>query len=285
MSFLDRKQMPFSEYLERPEVSQSGLKLLLKSPLHYRHAQIYKRKPTAAMDQGTASHVAILEPEAFMQRFCMWDRKTDAGKMAPRRGQHWEAFRAKNAGKEVVTEDEFLTAQAMARSVHAEPEAMRVLGRGQSEVSMFWADPDTGIECKGRLDWVDQMSNVVVDVKTCRDASPIGFGRQSAQLGYHLQAAHYSNGYRAVTGRDPKRYVIVAIESTAPHDVVVYDLPRELIDAGREQLSELLHKLKTCRDSDTWPGIGEGKVQTLELPAWAFPEESNDISDLGLEVA
>lgn len=84
---------------------------------------------------------------------------------------------------------------------------------------LFDYDPATGELCRCRPDWAHPTGDrgvILVDVKTCGDASPREFGRQVARKGYHRQAAFYSDGYEIASGKRVLGFVFVAVESTWP---------------------------------------------------------------------
>lgn len=255
-------------------VNYSTLKELARSPLHYRHRLDAPREQTKSMFRGSAAHTAILEPIEFMRRYVVFEGARRAGKA-------WEAFQEENAGKVILKEDEFNTAMAMRDAVQRCATAMAYLRRGQHEAALAWTDPETGIACKGRPDFVAD-DNTVVDVKTTRDPSPFWFQRDVARLQYHVQAAFYVDGLAQITRRE-SRAVIIAVESAPPHDVAVYRLPDdEVLGPGRDAYRAMLTKLAECRRDNRWPGVAGGFELTMTLPAWALPDES-DLDALGLE--
>jgi hypothetical protein len=111
--------------------------------------------------------------------------------------------------------------------------------------------------------FVDAMGvNYLVDLKTCRDASPQEFQRSAWNFDYYLQAAVYCE----LTGlRD---FWIVACETQAPYNVVSYYISDEYLDRGRVKLYDLIEKFKA------WDGEPQGYAQgdnffTLDAPRWA----------------
>ena len=273
-------RMPRAEYDQIQAISITRLKELRRSPQHYRYALAHP-KTSDAMTLGIATHVAVLEPERFQHDFCIWERVTDAGKQAPRSGQHWDAFSAANPGRTVLTRAEGALAMAIATAVRSNPIALRYLETGDPEVSLDWTAADR--PAKGRVDWLTTIDGTptVVGLKTARDCRHFAFGAQSAKLGYHLQWGYYHDGYRALTGHEP-RMVEIVVESAAPHAVAVYSIPSDIIDQGREEYERLLALLAECEATDTWPGPVPTE-EPLTLPSWAYPALDDDISELGLE--
>lgn len=269
------------DYASIDAVNFSTLKFMQKSPLHYRFACDNPRPATGPMRLGTAAHTAVLEPVRFLSDYAVFE--PEEGKK-PRRGTAaWEAFAAANDGKELLKQPEFDAAMRMRDAVRSNVEAMRYLKRGDAEVTLVWQDKETGVWLKGRVDFLSlSVPDVIADLKTARDVSPWAFQSAYAKLQYHMQAAMYADGLEAITGR-AAYHKCIAVESADPHDVVVYDVIGEPLELGRETYRDLLNKLVECRKNDEWPGTSAGAEVSLRLPAWAVPDESDDLADLGLE--
>ena len=283
-------RLPSDTYHALPGVSISRLKELQRSPLHYRY-RLENPKESNAMRLGTAAHCAVLEPERFVHEFAVWTRRSENGNACPRNGQYWDAFVAENPGKSILSEEEYHQAVVIAKAVRSEPLAMRYLEAGEPEVSMQWTrtlERPSGMEstfnCRGRADWLTRIGSehFVVGLKTARDARPFIFGSASYKLGYHLQWAFYYDGYVALTGTEPTMKEIV-VESAPPYDVVVYDIPSDVIEQGRADYETLLRQLADCEAHQEWCGVAQGREVTLTLPTYAY-EKLDDVSDLGLEL-
>ena len=267
---------PFGAYLQRKALNWSVLKNMAKSPAHYAHAVKHGIDDTQALKVGRALHTATLEPELFATRYAIWDGGT-------RRGKDWDAFeaRATEEGKETLKLDEVLEIQVMAQAVRTHPEAAKLLAGGVAEQSLLWSveSPELGElkatqrAAKSRIDYRGPLG--AVDLKSTRDASPEGFGRQAWTLGYLGQAAFYVDAIEAATG-DVVPYWIVAVEKSAPFVVQVYEVSPELLSFGRDHYRELLVKLAQCEAADRWPGYVDG-VAPLTLPRWVLPDEDSGV--------
>lgn len=273
-------RMPRAEYDTIKALNMSRLKEMKRSPLHYRHALTHP-KMSGALTLGTATHVAVLEPERFLTEFANWDRKTKGGNSAPRNGQWWDAFLNANTGKTILTEDEWTHAHDIAAVVRADALAMQYLSAGEPEVSFEWNID--GRPCKGRVDWLTQIEGVptIVGLKTTRDCRHFAFGSQAAKLGYHLQFSWYHDGYERIRNNKPKLVEIV-VESAAPHAVAVYRIPDDIIEQGRDEYIQLLEQLANCEASDEWPGP-QPIEDYLTLPSWVYGTDTdNELSELEL---
>lgn len=269
--------MPFDQYINAHGVSASGLKQLARSPWHYKNRAF--SEPTRAMLAGTLAHCAILEPDAMEGRYCVVPedapRKPTKAQLSAKNPseesrqamQWWDAFTRENGGKTLITQKEYALCSEQLRAIAANEYLRNLLSRGASEVSFFWEDEKTGIYCKGRADFLSHDTQYAVDLKTCVDESPNGFGRASARLRYDLQAAHYQEGLRVIFGVKP-HFVFAAISNASPVLAVPYILTEEVEQNARDDWRNLLDLLADCRKNDHWPAYGEG-LQLLDFPAYA----------------
>jgi len=274
--------LSLERYLDIERTRITHLKEMARSALHYRYRLAIGKK-SAALELGKTAHMAVLEPERFEKDFAIWDERTESGSVRPRRGKDWDAFCEKHPDQTIVKADEHAFACAIRDAVRNKRVAMKYLDAGYAEVTTIWDDVETGRRCKGRIDWVTNVEGIdaIVGIKTTRDGDLRKFQNQAASLLYHLQWAFYYDGYATATGREP-RVVEIVVEAAAPHDVVVYIVPADVLELGRETYRELLVKLTECERANAWPGRAD-REQLFQLPAYMTREEDNDVSDLDLE--
>lgn len=270
------------DYAQIDAVNQSTLKEILKSPRHYVHRLENPKASTDPMRIGTLTHTAVLEPARIAAEYAVWeDVDADTGKTRARRGKEWDAFQAQHEGKILVRASDVTDAMAMRDAVAMDPMARHYLrsGKGTNETTIVWAEPTTKTLCKSRIDRCTVLNgqHYVVDLKGCSDLDPRVFARNCANLGYHLQAAFYSDAYEITYGVRPV-YMIVAVEMKAPHDIVVYQLSDADLDKGRKLYREALTLRAECLAAKSWPGIGLGMVQPLTLPDWAAGSDNDDVN-------
>ena len=139
-----------------------------------------------------------------------------------------------------------------------------------AEASAFWIDEATGELCKCRPDWTAPAGDgvILVDGKTCIDASPEGFARAIVNFGYHRAAAWYSDGYEQASGKPVYGYVFACAESAYPHAAAAYMLGDEDLERSRAHNRVMLNLYAECKRTGVWPGYPPG-VQLIELPKWA----------------
>lgn len=263
--------LPFDDYRALPGVGWSELRHMDASPAHYRAAaEGPEGEPSSQMLAGTLAHMATLEPERYERSVVVYEGR--------RQGKTWEAFREEHADTEhIVKPGEDARARAIADAVRSHPVAGPLL-TGEAEVSVTWTHGTTDIDCRARLDWLDAERGILGELKTTSSTHPRKVAAQVARMGYHGQLAHYAEGARHALGATPTVY-LVAVEQTPPHDVAVLWVHEDTLYAGAGWRRELLTRLAECRRADQWPGRSQ-QVKPLELPAWAFPDEADDTSNV-----
>jgi exodeoxyribonuclease VIII len=259
-----RLDLTNAEYHASPAISKSGLDLIRKAPALYRWRQANPIEQTPAMRLGTLTHTVVLEPDLFERETAVRpegiDRRTSAGKLA------WAEFELEAAGREIISEEEWTKLAAIRDAVRSHPAASKALaGSPVIEQSIFWDADD--IACRCRPDCVTERG-VIVDLKTTRDASPEGFAKSVAQYRYHVQAAFYSDGYKAAFGEAPRGFVFIAVETEPPYLVAVYVASETMTSRGRIEYQADLDTFRECLASDCWPGYSSSPL-TLDLPKWA----------------
>lgn len=183
-----------------------------------------------------------------------------------------------NSDRTVLTPEQWDQLHRMRDAVMAHPAARGVLERGQ---------------------------NMVVDLKTCEDASLEGFSKSIANWRYDVQHPYYLDGLReairqsggelpeqAVAGAaelsaywidnetgvlcrcrpdfwrgQPNHFIFIAVEKKPPYAVGVYRLDAESVDIGRAVYRTDLKRYADCLANDNWPGYGD-KIQTISVPGW-----------------
>lgn len=267
--------LPIEDYHRSPAVSCSGLHDFARSPFHYHALHLNPQRPPEkrkeSQIEGNLAHCAILEPAEFERRYVI-------GPCEDARLKEWKEW-----GLELDEHEDTRTrikrsqaqaALAMAESVRSIPDVRELLGAGEPEVSAFWIDRRTGEYCRCRPDWVHPVSHrgcILVDVKTYSDARPSEFARQIPRMGYHRQAAWYSDGYAQTSGLEVFGFVFVTVETAWPFAASAVMLDDQSIEAARKENAALLDRLAQCRRTGSWPAFSG--IELVTLPAWATYRE------------
>lgn len=257
--------MTDEEYFALDALSASGAKLLRKSPLHYYADRLRPRTPTPAMVFGTVVHRLALEPErpAYVVKRLNWASKE--GKL--------ERERLEATGLPILTEADGDRALSIRDALWSDAQIAELLEVAETEVAMTWEQHN--VPCKAKADGI--FNGVILDLKTCIDASPAGFARSIGTFAYHMQAAHYIDGLAATRGRATE-FLFIAVESQPPHATAIYKLDAATLAAGRREMKRAAELYAFCKRTGEWPGYSRD-VLTLTLPNWAMPaDEWSDVA-------
>ena len=256
--------MTEAEYNSRPGIRRSSLWKLKKSPKHFHYELAHPKESTPALVFGAAVHCAVLTPEAFDGQYAVIDAdlRTKEGKAAKQA--------ALEAGKTLLTADQAEAVMGIKEALESDPYAKRLLS-GIHETPYFWTDDVTGELCKCRTDAETDIGgqHIIVDLKTCMDAGTDAFMRDAIRMGYHVQAAMYSEGVKSATGKD-NSFVFIAVEKDPPYAVNILQADEGFLLYGVDEYRYLLGLYHECRVKDEWPAYCglTGQINTLELPAW-----------------
>lgn len=291
-----RTDLTIEQYHALPSISKSGLDDLNKSPAHYFAWHLDPHRPAppvrAGQLEGNLAHCAVLEPDEFSARYATVPkdaprRPTDAQWNAKKPSEDsiasmewWREFNERTGGATVVSNYQYEVAMRQADSIRALPEMQQYLSRGKAEVSAFWTDSITGVECRCRPDFVHSLSKssvVLLDVKTFSSAASEDFRRQAARKRYHVQDTFYSMGFSAAASVNVEKFIFVVVETEWPYAAASYTLGNESREEGYLECHRLLDVYEECLRTKKWPGYAD-KTTQIDLPPYAFTSQEVEIS-------
>lgn len=250
-------------YHAHEALSQSQMKVLLDCPAKYKWSLTHPQPHRDVFDLGHAIHGKILGVGLDVVQ-------VDADSWRGKAAQEAKAA-ARAEGKVPLLAADVAKVDAIAESVLAHRAARAILeAPGTYEESMFWTDPETGVQCRGRVDKRTALADgtpALVDLKSTADASPAGFAKSVWNFGYHMQRGTYTAGHEAITGETPGFYFI-AVEKEPPHLVGVYVLDATAIYRGEQMYRDALDLYVRCTEADYWPGYAD-EITELASPRWA----------------
>lgn len=251
-------------HADRTAVSSTGLKELLRSPMHYQHYLTAERTEKECFRIGTAIHTALLEPDRFAQEYVI---APEAGRSNATK-EAYKKFVDEHVGSRFISQSEMDMIHGIVKQVNKHDFARELLKIGKPEQSFFWTDEETGIICKIRPDLL-ALGYTCLDVKSTEDASAESFGKACANLKYDLSAAMYVEGIYRCTGEEID-FSFLAVEKKAPHGVALYKASEEFMAKGHAKFRKALRILKQCRDTNSYPSYQpDGRFEELDLPRWA----------------
>jgi hypothetical protein len=259
-------------YHADPAFSQSAAKVLLESPARYRWRLENPEPPRDEFDVGHAVHAKVLGVGLPIVEIPA-DLLSSNGAVSTKAAKEFVAT-ARAAGEVPLLGSVIATVDRMAEAVLAHTAARGAFeAEGDVELSMWWTDPDSGVEARGRIDKAAATSAGIslVDLKTTADGSPRAFASSAAKFGYRLQGGAYCDGWEQITGDQPAGFLFVTVEKEAPHLVGTYSLAPLDVEEGRDKWRLACARLADYRARDEWPSYADEPepFAHLYLPAWA----------------
>lgn len=260
--------LPEERYHEHPALSSTGARRLLppSTPAQFDWERRNPTEPTEAMVEGKAVHRLLLGTGSDIEL-------ADYPDFRSAEARAWrDDVKADGRVPMLKNGNQWATVQAMRDSLHAHP-AFRNLfnpNRGDSEVSLFWTDPETGIDCRARFDFlphaVDGRRLVIPDLKKSEDVDPAGFARHCARYGYPQQAAWYVDAAKALDLDPAPAFVFVAISPNPPYLPAIHELTPDDLAAGASRNAVARRIFARCTETGHWPGWE--RVNRIQMPTY-----------------
>jgi hypothetical protein len=260
--------VPYETYAQWPALRSSYLRHFRRSPAHAREEWVRPAEPTPTLTLGNAIHTAILEPALLEQRYAVApdvDRRFKEGKAT------WAAFQAEHGHNAVLTARQWDSARGVRDSLWRQPWAPALLtGKGSTELSICWDDPEFPARCKGRIDRFQADFDglaTLVDLKSAEDASLDAFRRDIERYAYGLQAALYLDGMAALAPHF-RQWIWVVAEKSPPYACALYVADDEILEEGRRLYRTAIGLHLECERGGHWPGYPP-TPQIIGRPPWA----------------
>lgn len=272
------------EYHGLHACSSSALTHMLKSPAYCKWRTTHEEEPSDAVVLGDLCHIAALQPELFVARFCVigqCEAVTGKGTRCTNQGSvmldgkpycgvksHAPAEGVPDPRKP-VTVKQWNTAQRVREAVYRHPMAGAILNAADAvkEQPGVWVDEATGLLCKCKPDVRVESLALLADLKVTVLARPDDFPRFLRANGVYRQAAHYLDG-AAVCGSTAQNFLFIACHPDEPNEVYVYDLKPDTVDAGRREVRRLRAQYAACQKSGVW-GYPQDVIP-MGLDRWAL---------------
>lgn len=215
-------------------------------------------RDTPAFIFGRAFHKICLERPRFFDDFAIYEGKT-------RRGKNFDEFAAKNIGKDIITNEIYDDCRRLRDVLYKVPEVRSLLTGGIAESSTIWIDEETGVKCKARADYIK--GDVVIDLKTCANASRHAFNKDMIKYYYYIQAGHYMEGF------DKDYFAFIVIDKGIYPRVHVIDLSDqyyEMADAARRtQMQRVAYFEAHYTKNKEWPAANDTHL-VLDPPSYIY---------------
>lgn len=225
-------------------------------------------KDSDALAFGRAFDCRLLTPELYRQQYAVLPEDLPR-KNSKAYVEVMDAWDASNPGREGVKADDAALIDAMAKAIYAHKVVRLIREKGGAQTSLAWEDENTGVPMRARFDkrvlfkggwWI-------IDVKTVRDCSDLTVIRQITDYGYHRQAAIYSDGHLAVTGKLPVFLFVFVSKDTVAPTVRTEVLDPAYIQLGRAEYRHTLMQWDAAVKSGVYPRPYPD-IHELEAPKW-----------------
>jgi len=253
--------VPEAEYhADRESLSQSGAKILLRSPAEFAWAMAYPSPQTDAMRLGSAMHSEVLGVGPALAVV------PPTGRTKVEQEAHKTAkAEAEARGDIALSPAEHERVMGMAKAVRNHPKASVLLTNGEPEVSAYAPDPETGVMRRCRYDWL--RDDLAVDLKSAVSSNPADFAKSIANFGYHQQHPYYVD-IAYDLGHDLRGFVFIVVASTEPYAVRCYELDPSAVDRGRDLNARALRIYQRCTESGDWSDPTD--ITPIDIPRWAY---------------
>lgn len=256
-----------------PSLSNSIIKTLLtKSPKHawLKHPKLnpaYVSYEESKFDLGSAAHSLLLEGYDCCQVIDAEDWRTKEAKAARER--------ARASGLIPMLHHQYAEAVVMvevARDYIKRSVLGDILAHGKPEQTLVWTDDESGIWCRGRLDWLTNDHSIIMDYKTTSVGNPGAFCRtQVAAMGYDTQEAFYRRGMSRI-GRVTPEFVFLVQEDSAPYACYLVACAPSMQTLAEHKVQRAIDLWAECLATNAWPGYAE-TIYHAEAAAWAVAAE------------
>jgi len=265
------KKISDEVYFASPEMSKHALDAFEKNPWGWLKAKEEGKtlgdEQTPAMIFGTAVHCAVLEAKEFETKACVLPDEIPV-----RRGAKYEVFVKKHPNRIILKAEEFERVKLCASAIAQCKSAEKLLGVcPEKELALFWtAQGFEEIPLKSKLDALSVEQGIIIDLKTCADASTDAFMRSCESFNYHRQAAFYLDAFTAVYGVKPQGFAFVCVETEYPFTPAVYtfDTDSDFILAGREGYRSALALYSQLKSGEIPVPVGY-REHNPSLPPWS----------------
>lgn len=273
------------KYHSHPALSSTAAKKILKSPAHYRHYVNNPHDTKSEFDLGSAVHAKVLGvgdgiavypdgdgPETFEFEDQVLSNVLAANGALSTKACKAFADDARSRHLIPVKRVVARKVNAIVESVLRNPAARRVFENGHPEVSMFATDPVTGVELRGRVDWLGRR---IGDLKTTSgEASETGFAIHAFRYGYDVQYGHYDYIYNQITG-ESLPYLWVVVETEAPYVTAVHSLNDDTRRMGHDKARLARERLARALETGEYPGYENstgGPIGVIRPPMFSVYE-------------
>jgi hypothetical protein len=230
---------------------------------------------TPELELGRKVHMAINEQERFKSLMVLepvFTGYTKAGKPTTNPNAlevkaaraEWLASLPRDAV--VCTGQDIAIITGVANSIIEHPDASRAISNTIPEVAGYFRDAETGLRLKIMPDHRRKDNLLFIDLKTTRNSSNRAFNRDVyGDRRVDIQLWMYREGIKQITGKYPKRVLVLACEKKPPYEVALYYYEKEHLMQAEADYRAALNRIRFAIENDYWP-MRQERVEAAHIP-------------------
>lgn len=251
---------------DAPSISPSGLQTIEDECPRAYWANSYwytdrKQKPVRRLDLAKSAHMLLSTEAEFHKHVKIIEGdayRSNAAKAA--------RDKAIEDGLIPLLEADLPKLDGMRESLASHKLLQAYLDGALIEPSLIYKH-EAGVWMKNRMDVIAPRADVIIDMKMT-SAKPSTFSRRLEDNLWHIQAYQQWDAYERITGREPAKYLYLAVEETFPHIVKLMRLSADALQWGMLQGRAAIYTFAECARRDEWPDYGAQETE-VGLPSWA----------------
>jgi hypothetical protein len=257
MQIIPSEELSNKAYHELPAISSSAVKTVATSSLY--HWKNSKFNSTPAMILGSAFHAMLLEPEKNLVL------NSELSRRGSKAWKEQEDFL--DDDQILLPTGEYEQCQKMVDGCLQNKMARNLLTNEDllAEYSFIATCPETGLELKCRPDGLLKEAGIVIDLKSCLDASYRGFDKAVRNFRYDLQSCVYRYILK-LCKIETTNFIFIATEKGS-YATACYEMSDKYNKYAEAEMFKTLRKIKVAQDTNTFD-TGWPDLDTINLPAY-----------------
>lgn len=228
-------------------LSYSLLSKFLESPRHFKR-QLKEPEVTQAMIDGRRFHMAVLEPEIFIEKHWVLDdteKIKEIGGGNPRATKlykEWKAIKeSENEGKELISIDDFNMFMAMKQALYSNP-STKPLMESLTEKEKFVSVEYEGFKINMKIDGLSE--EIILDLKKVANS-------KFKKIKWDIRDKHYdmqAGLYEYATGIH--EYYLPFIDAGC--NITLVKLTTGTLSEGFSKFEMAIERFIECAEQDLW---------------------------------
>lgn len=262
-------------------ISSSSVKKAKKSLKDFWHYLHSEKERKSHFDFGNVFELALLEPLEITRKVAVFDhtkRPFPENNFNKKENKEWkEKWIRDNKDKYQINQhdtkqESYDQVVEMVSSCKANAVINKAIQNVDYQYSIFWTDEETGLKLKTRPDVIKLKKNVIIDIKTCKDASPHGFSYDACKLDYPIQAIMQIMGVVKSGLMDSvDAYFWLAVQKTAPFHAELYEFEKDDQESIHAVYRHVLRKIAQARKENKYPGFSDRSLNDYGVLPLSIP--------------